>query len=251
MCVASLVALPLLPSTRLLLAPICFLAPVTREQLSAVLVLALVLATALRLITWRIALVGAAGAVAGGLYAFSRPHTGVGQSLVHTLRVWLEQDFGSWDGFFRFATMVFLALGPFLLLVVQIQRRPFRTRSTLWLTGVAAIFVAVSIFNGGDTDRILFPAGLLIAVAAAVSVRGAKGLTGLAVIVGAYGVQQQPWHAVSGDPTSWLTFFGLRLTTTDAVVHHALVPSLVALPIAILGLLLVRSARNDLRRSIG
>ena len=119
MCAVSLVALPLLPSTRLLLAPICFLAPVSREQLSAVLVLALILAVALRLITWRIGLLGAVGAAVGGLYAFSRPHTSVSQSLVHTLRVWLEQDFGSWDGFFRFATMVFLALGPFLLLVVQ------------------------------------------------------------------------------------------------------------------------------------
>lgn len=238
--VVALVVLPVIPSTRLLLVPLCFLAPLSREQLAPVLFLALVLAAAMHLVPWLPALVGAAAAVAGGTYAFNQPHSGPSQSTTTTLRLWLDQDFGSWQGFLRFSVMLFLAFGPFVLLSGTIRARGRTRPPVLWLAAVAVIFTAVSAFGGGDTDRILFPAGLLLALAVVVACSAsARGLLAISVIGAAYFVQQEPLHAVSGDPAQWLRFFGLRVTTLDTVVKNGLVPSLIALPIAVVGLWLM------------
>src|SRR5439155_16120750 len=123
-----------------------------------------------------------------------------------------------------------------------LRDRTWNGRLALWIVGVAAISTAVSIFGGGDTDRILTPAGLLLALAVAVSgSRSGRALLGLAVVVAAYAVQQEPVRAVSGDPTAWLTFYGLRSTSLSSVIHNGLIPSLIALPLAFGGLMLLRS----------
>jgi hypothetical protein len=134
----------------------------------------------------------------------------------------------------------------------MLRERTWNGRSALWIAGVAAIFTAVSIFGGGDTDRILTPAGLLLALAVLVSGgRSGKALLGLAVVVAAYAVQQEPFYAVSGEPTAWLTFFGLRVTTLSSVVDNGLIPSLIALPLAVAGYMLLRSGRrNDPERRL-
>ena len=106
---------------------------------------------------------------------------------------------------------------------------------------MAAIFTALSAFGGGDTDRILTPAGLLLALAVVVSGLGGKALLGLVLVVAAYALQQEPFHAVSQDPGVWLEFFGLRVTALSSVVDNGLIPSLIALPLAVAGFLLVRS----------
>ena len=66
-------------------------------------------------------------------------------------------------------------------------------------------------------------------------------MLGLAVVVAAYAVQQEPFHAVSGDSTAWLTFFGLRVTTFSSVIDNGLIPSLIMLPLAVAGYFLLRS----------
>ena len=141
--------------------------------------------------------------------------------------------------------MLMLALGPFLFLLGTVRDETRDRRFVMWIAGVAAIFTAVSVFGGGDTDRILTPAGLLLALAVVVSAsRSGKALLGIAAVVAAYAVQQDPVHAVSGDPTTWLTFFGLRVTTLSSVIQNGLIPSLIALPLAVLGCGLVRSRRT-------
>jgi hypothetical protein len=106
---------------------------------------------------------------------------------------------------------------------------------------VAGIFTALSAFGGGDTDRILTPAGLLLALAIVVSgSRSGKALLGFAVVVAAYAVQQEPVHAVGGNPTDWLTFFGLRVSPLSSVIRNGLIPSLIALPLAVVGFMLLR-----------
>jgi len=256
----ALVVVPALPSTRLLLIPVCFLAPLAREELTGVLALALVLATLMRLLPWPVALAASGASAAGAAYAFHQPNSGgaglcsTGQntfvscpeSVQSTLRVWLHADFGSWNGLLRFGVMVLLALGPFVFLLGTLRDRTRDKRLALWIAGVAVIFTAVSIFGGGDTDRILTPAGLLLALAVLVSgSRSGKALLGLAVVVAAYAVQQEPFHAVSGDPAVWLEFFGLRVTALSSVVHNGLIPSLIALPIGAAGYLLLRSSGVD------
>ena len=256
----ALVVVPALPSTRLLLIPVCFLAPLAREELTGVLALALVLATLMRLLPWPVALAASGASAAGAAYAFHQPNSGgaglcsTGQntfvscpeSVQSTLRVWLDADFGSWNGLLRFGVMVLLALGPFVFLLGTLRDRTRDKRLALWIAGVAVIFTAVSIFGGGDTDRILTPAGLLLALAVLVSgSRSGKALLGLAVVVAAYAVQQEPFHAVSGDPAVWLEFFGLRVTALSSVVHNGLIPSLIALPIGAAGYLLLRSSGVD------
>jgi hypothetical protein len=138
--------------------------------------------------------------------------------------------------------MVLLAFGPFVFLLATLRDETRNRRLALWIAGVAAIFTGVSAFGGGDTDRILTPAGLLLALAVVVGGgRSGKALLGLVVLVAAYGLQQEPFHAVSRDPAAWLGFFGLRVTALSSVVHNGLIPSLIALPLAVAGFLLVRS----------
>jgi len=255
----ALVVAPTLPATRLLLIPVCFLAPLAREELAVVLSLALVLAALMRLLPWLVALVASGASATGAAYAFHQINSGgaglclTGQntyvpcpeSVQSTLRVWFDADFGSWAGLFRFGVMLMLALGPFLFLLGTVRDETRDRRFVMWIAGVAAIFTAVSVFGGGDTDRILTPAGLLLALAVVVSAsRSGKALLGLAVVVAAYAVQQDPVQAVSGDPTAWLTFFGLRVTGLSSVIRNGLILSLIALPLAVLGCRLVRSRRT-------
>ena len=233
----ALVVLPVPPRARWVLIPICFLAPLSREQLAAVLAGALVLAGLMRLLPWLTALSALAASLLGGALALRQPHLGGAQPLRGTVKYWLDHDFGSWQGFFRFIVMVMLAFGPFLL-VLGLARGWNRT--ALWIVSVAAIFTAISLFAGGDTDRILTPAGLLIVLAASISVtKNERALLGLALLVAAYAVQQAPFARVGGDPVAWLTFFGLRVTTIDSVVHNGLVPLLIGLPIAVAGFILL------------
>jgi hypothetical protein len=252
----ALVVTPVLPSTRLLVIPVCFLAPLARVELAAVIGLALVLAVAMGMLPWLVALTGSGVSAAGAAFAFRQPDSGgtdacltphttyvaCPESLQGTLRFWLDWDFGSWNGFLRFSVMLLLASGPFVFLLGSLRHETWNRRSALWIVGVAAIFTAVSVFGGGDTDRILTPAGLLLALAVVVT-RGRSGraLLGLAVVVAAYAVQQEPIHAVSADPTGWLEFFGLRVTALSSVIHNGLIPSLIALPLALAGFVLLRS----------
>jgi hypothetical protein len=262
----ALVVTPALPSTRLLLVPVCFLAPLARVELVGILSLALVLAALMHMLPWLLALAASGAGAVGAAYAFHQPNAGGAgvcltrhntyvacpESIQSTLRFWLDWDFGSWNGFLRFGVMLILALGPFVFLLGMLRERTWNGRSALWIAGVAAIFTAVSIFGGGDTDRILTPAGLLLALAVLVSGgRSGKALLGLAVVVAAYAVQQEPFYAVSGEPTAWLTFFGLRVTTLSSVVDNGLIPSLIALPLAVAGYMLLRSGRrNDPERRL-
>lgn len=233
----ALVVLPLSPRTRFLLIPVCFIAPLSREQLAVVLVAGLVFAGLIRLLPWLIALIAVAASVVGGAIALRQPHLGSAQPLRGTVEYWLDHDFGSWHGFLRFSVMVMLGLGPFILVLTCARGW---NRKALWIVVVAAVFTASSIFAGGDTDRILTPAGLLIVLAASFSTAtNERALLGLAILVGAYAVQQEPFTRVGGDPTAWLSFYGLRVTTITSVVDNGLVPLLIGLPIAFAGLILV------------
>jgi hypothetical protein len=252
----ALVVCPVLPSTRLLLIPVCFLAPLAREQLAVVLVLALLLAGAMRLLPWLQTLAAAGATVAGGAFALHQPHKGVSQcvknelvvvpcpqSIGSTFRFFVDVDFGSWSGFFRFGVMLLLALGPFVFLVGTFHAKAWRSRFALWIVGVAAIFTAVSILGGGDTDRIVTPAGLLLALALVISVgRSPTALLGLVFVFVAYFVQQEPFRAVSGESTAWLAFYGLRVTALRSVVDNGLAPTLIALPLVLVSLLLLSRA---------
>jgi hypothetical protein len=252
----ALVVSPVLPSTRLLLIPLCFLAPLGREELAPALGLALILAAVMRLLSWPLALAAAGASAAGATYAFHQPNTGGAglcltrhgtyvpcpQSIESTLRFWLDWDFGSWNGFLRFGVMVMLAFGPFVLFLGTLRNKAWSRRPVLWIVGVAAIFTAVAVFGGGDTDRILTPAGLLVALAVIASAsRSKRALLAVALLVIAYAVQQDPVQAVNGNPSDWLTFFGLRVTSLSSVVRNGLIPSLIALPLAFAGYVVLRS----------
>jgi hypothetical protein len=199
----------------------------------------------MRLLPWAVSLGAAGAAVAGGLYAFSRPHSGGGQSLSETIRTWVDQDFGSWNGFLRFGLMVLLALGPFVLAAVALHAELESSKPALWIVAVAAIFTGISVFAGGDTDRILTPAGLLLGLAVVVAGSGTEaGLLGLGLLVAAYAVQQEPIRSVSGEPQAWLSFFGLRVTTTSSVIGNGLVPTIVALPLTVGGIIVLLLGRR-------
>ena len=256
MAAVALVVLPMDPSTRLLLVPVAFLAPLAREQLAVVLPLGFLLAARLRLLSWPFALGSTAATVAGGVLAFTRPSAGTGFCLTPeqtyvacpdtvggTLRFWLKWDFGSSGGLLRFLVMVALGLGSFLLALGILRFSGPNAGRARWIAAVATLFAVVSVFGGGDTDRVLMPAGLLLVLAVAIGVgRNPVALLALAILVTAYAIQQEPFAAVGGSDHAWLEFFGLRTTTTDAVIRHGLVPTLVALPVAVAGFVVLRRA---------
>jgi hypothetical protein len=255
--VVALVVAPRRPSTQLLLLPVCFLAPLAREELAPVIAVSLVLAAAMRLTPWLVAIAASAASGAGAAVAFSQPDTGAGRcttasgsvvdcpsSVASTIHFWLDWDFGSWDGLFRFVVMLLIAFGPFVLLAGAVRPRSYRSPA-VWIFAVAAIFTVASIFSGGDTDRLLTPAGLLLALALAVALaRSEEGLLALSVGVVAWVIAQDPLHAVGSDDTSWLSFFGLRIASRHSVVHNGLVPALIALPLGVAAAWLVASDRS-------
>jgi len=84
------------------------------------------------LLRWLPTLTASAAAVAGGAFALSQPNAGSGRcvksdlsvvacpdTIVGTVRFWIDADFSTWNDLLRFGVMLILAFGPFRPSVVS------------------------------------------------------------------------------------------------------------------------------------
>ena len=217
-----------------------FAGALSRENLAIILAVVAVIAGLVRLVRWP-TVVATIGAGAAGTYiAFAQPFLpSQSLSIVELLNLEISQDFGSAEGFLRFAIMALLGIGPMAILCVLSARTVWRDPACLILAATGLVFAAISVFAGGDTDRILMPAGLLFAACAIrLYALGEVGLAPMALFLGAMWIWQLPLTVVPGDPDSWLSFWGLRVTPIDNVLLYGLAPILIGAPLVIAGLVL-------------
>ena len=190
----------------------------TREHWAAVAIVAAVLAVPLRLRRARwAALTAVVGAVCMA-FVLSRPTSREAGPFSAVFETWLQESTSSPQHAVRLAFMVATGLG--LLAVVPFLRpRVLLHRPTTWVCLLALGNVAVSLFAGGDTDRILMPSGvLLLCAGTAVVAREPRLLLTWSLLALATVVTWHPFATPGPEPGSWLTYFGLRVTDLDQVM---------------------------------
>ena len=215
----------------LIAAGAAFAGALTRENLAVVIMATAVGLAVMGNLRWRTVLPILAAGTAGTLIAFAQPSlTSAPQPLVDVITGWIAADLGSLDGLLRFVVMVALGLGPFVGACVAWRRPIWRDGPCRIMAVMAIIYAGVSIFDGGDTDRILMPAGILLA---ACTLRlhslGVVRLRPLLLFVGAWWIWQLPFVVVGGDSASWIGFWALRVAPVSDVLTFGLAPILVGL----------------------
>jgi hypothetical protein len=224
----------------LLAAGVAFGGSLTRENLGAIIVAATVFAAVTRTVRWPTILPVFGAGLVGTLIAFSQPTlTTVHESLPHVIAGWISADFLHPLGLVRFGVMTLLGIGPLALLCLARPREIWRDGACRLMAGTAIIFTAVSIFAGGDTDRILLPAGLLLAACALrLLVSGVVRPAPMLLLVAAAWIWQLPFVVVAGDQASVLAFWGMRVTSMSNVLMFGVAPILVSVPLLVAAFLL-------------
>lgn len=217
----------------------------TREQWSLVAVAAAWAAVllGLRRAGWALA-VSAVGA-ASLAFTFTRPTSRPAGPLRAVYEVWFSEAISSPEHFARLLYMVAGGLGVASLVLVLRPRMVLRNRPIAWVCLLAMTNAAISLFAGGDTDRILMPSGILLLCAATAcasrdaSLRPAWCLLALATVV-----IWHPFVTVGPDPTSWLSFYGLRVAPLGNVMDRVS-NDLTAIAPLVLAAVLSASLRAD------
>ncbi len=224
----------------LLVAGAAFAGALTRENLALILVAAAVFAAITRTVRWPTILPILGAGLAGTLIAFSQPTLAVEhQSILDVIVGWIKADFAHPGGFFRFGVMALLGMGPLAFVCLAWPRPIWRDEACRVLAATAIIFTGVSIFAGGDTDRILMPAGLLCAACVLrLYATGVVRLEPLLLLVAAGWIWQLPFVVVAGDPTSVYSFWVLRVTPISNVLTFGLAPILIGMPLVVVAFLL-------------
>lgn len=180
----------------------------------------------------RWAAIGAA-ALAGTFFAFQRGGSG-SVSVLSVTWSWVLEDFTKWEGAARFACMLVIALGFFWLPLLRPAFRKLLAREEWVLLGAAAAYAAVSVFGGGDTDRILMPAGiLLLIVAGRVTLRARHWVPSFLFLCVAFILAQAPFTIVGVTDNAWISFFALRVAPWSDFLANGAAPVLLALPFAL------------------
>lgn len=217
-----------------------FAGALTRENLAIILVAAAVFATITRTVRWPTILPILGAGLAGTLIAFSQPTLTVEHKpILDVIVLWIAADFVHPGGFVRFGVMVPLGMGPLAFACPAWARPIWRDEVCRVLAATAIIFTGVSIFAGGDTDRILMPAGLLFAACVLrLYATGVVRLGPLLLLVAAAWIWQLPFVVVAGDPTSVYSFWALRVTPISDVLTFGLAPILIGVPLVAAAFLL-------------
>ncbi len=219
-----------------------FAGAITRENVPVILTLSALLVCAIDRRPWRTVVPIAVASAVGLWIAFSQPTASVEhESVIGVVSRWIGLNFGDPDMFFRFVVMILLGLGPLGIAAAAWWRRIRRDDASRVFAVTAIVFIAVSLLSGGDTDRILMPAGLLLAACVLRLVEPqAVGLVPTLLIVAAGWVWQLPFVVIAADATAWFSFWALRVAPLADVVKYGLVPVVVGTPLLAAGLLVQR-----------
>lgn len=210
-------------------------APLARETFGLPLAAGAVVALALGRVRWWTAALAVAAAAAGTVTAFAAaaPAPDGSASVLRVMAGWVSSDLGSASGLLRFSVMLAIAVVlPALPLLSRRARGLLGDRERV-LVAVAATLLVVSVFGGGDTDRILTPVGVVLAVVLARVVVGRPELLApLGLLVLAQVVAQAPLTVVGSSARSWGSYFDLRLTPVHEVLVNGVLPvALAAVPL--------------------
>lgn len=175
------------------------------------------------------------GSLLGIVISFSQPTNSKAAPLLEIVIHWLRMNLSTGEGIIRFTTMFLLAVGPFIFLINQrvLKNLDFREKSIL---AFSVIFTAASSLGGGDTDRILFPVGiLLLIIFARLSVRTNHLFLTFVSLSLAYYFWQLPFKVIGQSGEEILEFYGLRVTSLSNLMDNALNPMLTTFPLLLAG----------------
>ena len=180
------------------------------------------------------------GSLSAIYLAFTQPTNSKAAPLLEIVIHWLRMNLSTTEGIIRFTAMFLLAAGPFIFLINQRTIRLMKTEERALLTFVV-IFTAASALGGGDTDRILFPIGLLLTVLFARLVLRhnifEKSFIALAL---AFYFWQLPFKVIGGTGEEILEFYGLRLTALSNVLDNAVSPIIMTFPLILIAIFFYR-----------
>lgn len=192
----------------------------TREHWAVVALIAAGLAVLLRLRSARWALLTTLMGVACLWYVLSRPTSREAGPFRAVYEAWFAESTSSPEHAARLAFMVATGLG-LVAIVPFLRPRVLAHRPTAWVCLLALVNVAVSLFAGGDTDRILMPSGvLLVCAGAAVIPREPRLRVSWSLLALATVATWHPFSTTGPQPEDWLSFFGLRAIDLDQVMSR-------------------------------
>ncbi len=179
--------------------------------------------------------------------AFGQPTNSKAAPAIEIFIHWFRMNLATIDGNVKLLTMFLIAAGPFVFFINQriVNQYDFEERSLIIFV---VIFTALSIFGGGDTDRILFPIGILLMLAFGRLV--ARSQFGLYTFLSAsmtYFIWQMPFKIVGNSGDEILEFYGLRVTYMNFVYDNGIEPLLTSIPL--LAILLIFYKKEFIAKS--
>lgn len=157
---------------------------------------------------------------------------------------WFSDYTKSWESVSIFLGMVALAIWTWPLLIGINLRWP--SRSTTWKSLILFAFATffVSLFSGGNLDRILLPVGTVLALAAAMTVDTPRRRDAFLLTVGGYVVAQYPFFVMAPGARNFLGFIDFwHSATYEEFLVFGIGGLLAGAPFAIAGLWLAFSER--------
>jgi hypothetical protein len=163
---------------------------------------------------------------------------------------WIQAFTESPTSFFTFSLMVALALGvwPITSLISLHQLR----NSAMTLAAIVFSFalLAVSVFGGGNLDRILMPVGISLALVTAATIRNRTQLLGFGLVSTGYILAQFPTHFIGPGDQAFLAFIDFwHSATLRQALDYGLSPFLLGAPFALVGAILFWQGR--IRETVG
>lgn len=227
------------------------LAPLAREITGVALMGGLLAAVYLGRARWPRAALAAIATALGTVAAFLQVPSSSAGGILDVIQYWIVQDFGSALGFARFATMLAIGLGFFWLPLLLGRFRQGLDTPDWILLATAAAFLASATFGGADTDRIVMPAGILLAIVVARAVsRDDRWALPAAFLTLAYFIAQAPFTVMGPSREGAIAFMALRLADPLDLIANGAAPVLVATTLAAIGIRLA-PARAERGRDPG
>ena len=179
--------------------------------------------------------------IVGTLVALNSPSSGKPVLSLWETLVWhFKSDFDSRESMIRFGVMLMLSLGCFPIFLARKAVRQALTRPDASILFGATCLFLVSVFGGGDTDRILMPVGiLLVLVSSRVAVRSEVFSSGYLFCGIQFVVSQSSMTITTSSQNSFLGFFGLRYGEFSSVITNGVVPIFKSLLVASLFMLII------------
>jgi hypothetical protein len=214
-----------------------FLAPLTRENVGVPIIGGVLAALYLRQVRWLAAAAVGVAVLSGSYIAFSQVPSSSPHGIASVIWEWIIRDFRTVSSAARFSSMLVIGLGFFWLPLLFRRFVRFLQPHDWIMLSVACVFMAVSVFGGGDTDRIVMPVGILLCVVVArVALRESDFVLPLSFLAAAYFIAQCPFTIVGSSAAEYIAFFEIGQMNFRDFANNGIAPVLLAVLVAAVGL---------------